>query len=428
MFTRRDTLRILGAAGVAAPVLTACGSQATSSPTGDTGVRLVSADVARSAGDTGGIPDVVSAMGAFTSDLWGTLHGTDNLALSPYSIAVALAMTTNGAAGETRSQMADVLHIGSLASYNSGIDALTQEVEALAGPVKLPDGSTEEIALATANQLFGDRQTAWGKAFLTVLAKEYGAGLRTVDFRGAAESARALINRWTSQQTNDRIPTILPEGTVDASTRLVLVNALYLKAPWQTPFAKSSTAPAPFHRADGSTVTVDTMTNQPEDGVFLRGRHFQGARLPYAGGTLAMTVALPETDQESAALPELLAMLTDAGQAGVTISMPRWTFRTPTDLIPPLQQLGMTRAFGTGADFSPMTTSEGLYVSEVLHQTFIAVDESGTEAAAATAVGMSASAVRVTHELVLDRPFLFVLHDVAHGTPLFVGRVADPSS
>jgi serpin B len=428
MFSRRDTLRMLGAAGLAAPVLTACGDHATpASPSGGTDLRLVSADVARSAGDAAAIPDVVSAMSAFTTDLWDTLGSKDNLALSPYSIAVALAMTANGAAGSTRTQMQDVLHVGSLASYNTGVDALTQEIEGLAGPVKLADGTSDSIALAAANQLFGDGHITWGKAFLTVLAKQYGAGMRTVDFQGAAEAARGLINQWTSQQTHGRIPTILPSGTVDADTRLVLVNALYFKAPWQTPFQKGSTTSQPFHRADGSTATVDMMSNDPHDGVFLRGRHFQAARLPYAGGSLAMTVALPESGQEPAALQELLAGLTEDGEPGLTISMPRWTFRTSTDLVPPLTSLGMKQAFGAGADFSPMTSTEGLSVSEVLHQAFIAVDEDGTEAAAATAVGMTDSAAVAGHTLVLDRPFLFVLHDTAHGTPLFVGRVADPS-
>jgi serine protease inhibitor len=431
MFSRRDTLRILGAAGLAAPVLTAC-AEHDSAPPGpaDGALRLVNADVARSAGDPGSISGVVSAMDAFTSDLWGRLGApTDNLALSPYSIAVALAMTANGAAGRTASQMREVLHISSLSTYNGGIDALTQAIEALAGPVKLADGKTDEIALATANQLFGDGQTAWGKAFLTVLAKEYGAGMRTVDFRHAAEAARELVNEWAAHQTHDRIPDILPPGSVDATTRLVLVNALYLKAPWQTPFDRSSTATAHFRRGDGSTVSVDMMHSDADGGAeWLAGGHFEAARLRYAGGSLAMTVALPDRGQESATLTELLGRLTDPGEDGLELSMPRWTFRTPTDLVPPLTDLGMTDAFTDRADFGPMAPSEVLSVSGVLHDAFIAVDENGTEAAAATAAVVGATSLPVArHTLVLDRPFLFVLHDTAHGTPLFVGRVADPS-
>ena len=185
MLTRRDTLRILGASGLAAPALTACGGGdgPPAAATDPAGVRLVSADVAVSQGDSRAVPGVVSAMGAFTGDLWGRLAPTGNLALSPYSIAVALAMTANGAAGATRSQMLDVLHIRSLATHNAGLAALTRSLESLAGPVTLADGKSGEIDLASADQLFGDAETQFGRAFLTVLAKEYDAGMRTVDFR-----------------------------------------------------------------------------------------------------------------------------------------------------------------------------------------------------------------------------------------------------
>jgi serpin B len=435
MLTRRDSLRLFGLASLAtSPLLAACGDHVTAaSPSGDAaaGLRLVSADVARSAGSAAAIPGAVSAMGAFTSDLWSHLGtAADNPALSPYSIAVALAMTANGAAGSTQSQMLDVLHVDSLATYNAGIDTLSQQIESLAGPVKLADGTSAEIALSTANQLFGDGQTEWGKAFLTVLAKEYGAGMRTVDFRGASEAARRLINTWTSQQTHGRIPTILPLGTVDPDTRLVLVNALYLKAPWQTPFEKLSTSPKPFTKADGSRVDVEMMSAAPAGAVYLTGEHYQAARLLYAGASVAMTVAVPESGRESEALTALLGGgLTATGAPGVNLSLPRWTFRTPTDLKQPLMELGMPRAFGSDADFSPMSPSDPLYIYDVLHQAFIAVDEAGTEAAAATAVVMDqSSAVYAQHDLVCDRPFLFVIHDAAHGTPLFVGRVAEPTA
>jgi serpin B len=434
MLTRRDSLRLLGLASLAtSPLLAACGADdpPASPPGGSTaGLRLVSADVERSAGDRAAIPDVVSSMAAFAGDLWGHLATpADNLALSPYSIAVALAMTSNGAAGRTQAQMLDVLHIRSLASYNAGLNALTQQVLALAGPVKRIDGSADEIALATANQLFGDGETEWGKAFLTVLAKEYGAGMRTVDFRHAAEAARTLVNHWTAQQTHDRIPTILPPGSVDETTRLVLVNALYLKAPWADPFDKETTGQRAFTRADGSRVQAEMMTADPEGAAYLTGPHYEAARLRYAGDGLAMTLALPEPGHEADALAALLAGgLSAPGERGVHVELPRFTFRTPSGLKQPLIDLGMPLAFGGAADFSPMSPSTPLCIDDVLHQTFVAVDESGTEAAAATAVVMrETSGVYVQHEVVCDRPFLFVIHDTAHGAPLFVGRVADPT-
>jgi serpin B len=434
MLTRRDSLRMLGLASLAtSPLLAACGGRDTAAPRpGDVaGLRLVSADVPRSTGDANAVPAVVSSIGDFACDLWGQVGSpTDNLALSPYSIAVALAMTTNGAAGRTQSQMLEVLRVRSLASYNAGIDALTQQVLGLAGPVDRADGTSGEIVLETANQLFGDAQTQWGRAFLTVLAKEYGAGMRTVDFRSAAEAARRLVNRWTAAQTGDRIPTILPLGSVDSMTRLVLVNALYLKAPWSDPFDKTATAQQPFTRADGSRVQVATMQADPQGAAYLAGAHYRAARLPYAGGGLAMTLALPDSGHEADALAGLLdGGLTAPGDGGVHVALPRFTFRTPSDLKQPLIELGMPLAFGDTADFSTMSPAEPLCIDDVLHQTFVAVDESGTEAAAATAVVMrEVSGAYTPHALICDRPFLFVIHDTVHGAPLFVGRVADPTA
>jgi serpin B len=427
MLTRRQTLQTLGALGVAAPVLSACtGADSAQDHPADSDLRLVKADVAQSAGDPAAVAGVVDAMTAFAVDLWPGLGSpNDNLAMSPYSIAVALAMTDNGARGRTAHAMNSVLHIESLATYNAGMAALTQELAGLAGPVEV-NGKKSEIELSPANQLFGDTSIHWQRAFLTVLAKQYGAGMRTVDF-GASEAARARVNDWTAQQTHDRIPEILPRGSVDAATRLVLVNALYFKAPWDSPFEKAATSPGRFHRADGSTVQAELMSTD-EGPTYVSGLHFDGARLPYAGGTMAMTVALP-TGSETAALRELLGGgLTGDGEPGLRLMMPRWTYRVATDLKDPLKSLGMAVAFGDAADFSGMTTDTHLAITDVLHQTYVAVDEAGTEAAAATAVVVGETSLPVSqHELVLDRPFLYVVHDTAHGTPLFVGRVADPS-
>jgi serpin B len=368
-------------------------------------------------------------MSAFTLDLWQAVGAAagDNLALSPYSIAVALAMTANGARGETARQMQDVLHIDSLASYNAGMAALTQELTGLAGPVQVV-GKKDEIALSPANQLFGDASIEWQRGFLTLLAKQYDAGMRAVDFRTQPDRSRELINQWTAGQTHDRIPQILPPGVIDRLTRLVLVNALYFKAPWEVPFEKTATSPGQFHLANGTTVDAELMSTD-RGPTYLAGEHFRGARLSYAGDRLAMTVALPGPGSEADALRELLGSgLDGAGAPGLHLVVPGWTYRVATDLAEPLIGLGMGLAFGNDADFTGMTDQSRLSISDVLHQTYVAVDESGTEAAAATAVVMTESAgVAAPKELVLDRPFLWIIHDTAHGTPLFVGRVADPS-
>jgi serpin B len=278
MLTRRQTLRVLGAAGLAAPLMSACTDDDSARSSGaDSDLRLVKADVGPSAGDPAAVGGVVGAMGAFTIDLWAELSPRENLALSPYSIAVALAMTANGARGGTSRAMNGVLHIDSLSTHNAGMAALTHELADLAGPVEV-GGKKEEIELAPASQLFGDASIVWQQGFLTVLAKMYDAGMRAVDF-GSPEAARALVNDWTAHQTHDRIPEILPEGVLDRLTRLVLVNAIYFKAPWRSPFEKTATTPGRFHRGDGSTVEARLMSTD-EGATYVAGRHFRGARLP----------------------------------------------------------------------------------------------------------------------------------------------------
>ncbi|WP_161605537.1 serpin family protein [Pimelobacter simplex] len=228
------------------------------------------------------------------------------------------------------------------------------------------------------------------------------------------------------------------------STRLVLVNAIYLKAPWEEPFEKTLTARGAFRRADGSTVPADLM-RRPDVGARLTsGEGWRAVTLPYAGRRLAMTVVLPDdTDDDGAGAglagverrlaADGLAVFTPTEDGGETtavdLTLPRWTFRTAAPLREVLAGLGMPTAFTDAADFTPMTEEDlDLVVSEVLHQAFVAVDEEGTEAAAATAVVMTETSAPLTEAFVVDRPFLFVVHDVAHGAPLFVGRVIDPTA
>lgn len=390
-------------------------------------VDLAGSETRRSDGDPAAIPGVVAAMHGFAGDLYGELPADGNLVVSPYSVVAALGMVLTGADGRTAREIRDVL--GADGSFHGGLNALTTYVEGLAGPVPRSDG--KEIALDTANQLFGQRGVGWEKAFLDTLAHEYGAAVRTVDFERAAEDARVLINDWVAGRTHDRILDLLAPGVVDAATRLVLVNAIYLKAPWAKPFEVSLTRKAAFTLADGSTTEVPMMSGAPF-GRIARGEGWQAARIPYAGDTLAMTVVLPdpgrlpdiEREVAGGALPRMLA---GGRQTAIDLRLPKWTFRSQAELAGILGGLGMPTAFEREADFSPMTDEDlDLRISAVVHQGFVAVDEHGTEAAAATAVAMEATSMPVTQPFHVDRPFLFVIHDVEHGTPLFLGRVTDP--
>ncbi|MFJ9317310.1 serpin family protein [Pimelobacter simplex] len=450
---RRATVQ-LGLAALGASFLTACGNRSPAQidpaePGSE--IELISSDVRPAAGDPTLVPQVVAGLQTFSGRLYDALareHEGENLVLSPFSVLVALGMTLTGAAGRTAAEMREVLGADDLGErWHAGLNALTRSLHGLAGEQKRADGSSAEVALASADQLFGQQGVAWEQEFVDLLAKEYGAPMRAVDFVGDTERARRLINDWVEAQTADRITDLVPEGVLDVSTRLVLVNAIYLKAPWEEPFEKTLTTRGAFRRADGSTVQADLM-RRPDVGARLTsGKGWRAVTLPYAGRRLAMTVVLPDdtddTDDDGAGAglagverrlaADGLAVFTPTEDGGETtavdLTLPRWTFRTAAPLREVLAGLGMPTAFTDAADFTPMTEEDlDLVVSEVLHQAFVAVDEEGTEAAAATAVVMTETSAPLTEAFVVDRPFLFVVHDVAHGAPLFVGRVTDPTA
>ena len=362
----------------------------------------------------------VSSARALGSGLWATVAGETegNVCLSPFSVAVALGMAMAGADGQTRSEMEDVL---------GGGDGLGDLTRLLAQEVD------DDVVLEAANALFAQAGVPWRQAFLDTLTDEFGAEPSMVDF-GETEAARTTINDWTAERTRDRIPEIVPAGVLDAESRLVLVNALYFKAPWSEPFWDRSTADDDFHLADGTIVRVPTM-RLALHAMTGSGDCWRSLRLDHTGGRTAMTVLLPHPgllpDVEALVAAGMWQVLLDVPDGErVDVSLPRWTVRTGSRLAGPLAALGMPTAFSDDADFSGMTAAEPLKVSEVLHEVFVAVDEAGTEAAAATAVVMARAAGIPAPPVpfVVDLPFLFVIHDVEHGTPLFVGRVADPRS
>lgn len=358
----------------------------------------------------------------------------DNLICSPYSVAVALAMTANGARGTTAQELLTVLGGLSMSDLDAGLALLSGQFMSRAGSKTKADGNKGEISLDIANSLWGQRGTAWEQPFLDELARWFGAGMNLVDYVGAAEPARVRINDWTAAATHDKIRDLVPAGALDALTRLVLVNAVYLKAPWEEPFQPAITRQGSFTLVSGAVVQADLMQNTFERASAAAGPGYVAVSLPYAGRELAMTLVLPDRSDPASlsswvrtgGLGTALAAL--APRSAVMLTMPKWTFRTRLALKPLLSALGMPTAFGDAADFSGITRSMNLTIDEVYHQGFVAVDEQGTEASAATAVVMRevmGPADPLT--VVLDRPFLFVVHDVATRTPLFIGRVADPT-
>ncbi|MGQ9683853.1 MAG: serpin family protein [Anaerolineae bacterium] len=367
----------------------------------------------------------------FALALYQTLYdGKANLFCSPYSISQALAMTYAGARGATAQEMAAALRFSlPPEQLHPAFNALDQ---ALASRGEGSKDEGERFRLRIANALWGQKDFAFQPAFLDLLAENYGAGLRLVDFQRAPEPARQTINRWVEEQTEQKIKDLLPEGSIDDLTRLVLSNAIYFNAGWRYPFKKDATQDGAFNMLDGSTVTVPLM-QQSEDLAYAAGPNYQLVQLPYVGGELSMVILLPAEGQFEAFArgldaAQLETMLQGVQSAQVTLTLPRFRYESQAQLKDALTRLGMGGAFEDTADFSGMTGKRDLCIDDVYHKAFVAVDEEGTEAAAAMAVVMrltSAPAEQV--EMRVDRPFLFLIRDNETGAILFLGHVVNPA-
>jgi len=414
---------------------TAADPSATVAPVTD--IDFVSSDAPRRAASPAAAASVGAATNAFAADLYALLaatNGDDNVVFSPYSAAVALAMTSEGARGQTASEIDAILHTdlagGDLAAGFNGLD---QALAAIPGEYPFGDVMVD-LDLSTANQLFGQVGFGFEPEFLDTLAADYGAGMRLVDYLAATEDARQQINGWVGDQTRDRIPELIPKGVLNEDTRLVLTNAVYLNAPWQHRFAAAGTADAPFTRLDGTQVNVPLMHLNSPRGTYGDGPGYQAVELPYVGGQLSMLVVVPdagefESIEASLDANQIAGFRSSLRGVGLDLSFPKFEFRTQSPLKDALTQLGMPTAFTDAADFSGITSDAPLAIAEVLHEAFIAVDEEGTEAAAATAViAFATSAPAEFVELTVDRPFLFFIQERETGATLFMGRVTDPTA
>jgi serine protease inhibitor len=423
-------------AGLTALILVAgCGTPNPSNgaTTGD--IELAAANVAHVAGSADDAASAGSAINAFGVALYRRLVADDpsaNLVMSPASIALALSMARAGARGQTATEMDALLRDLGTDEHAAWVAALDSLLNARTG--SFPDGSgqSQDVTLRIVNAPFAQRGFALEPAYLDALGGRFGAGLRLVDYVRATEAARKAINAWVAEQTGQRIPELLAQGDVDDLTRLVLVNAIYLKAAWQTPFGDGATAPAPFTRLDGTTVDVPMMHAGGEL-PYASGTGWQAVELPYVGGKLSMLVIVPDD------LAAFEQTLDDKGLAAIVaglairnvsdLGLPKFGAESKIQLKPVLAALGMPTAFTDSADFSGMTKEEPLQIAAVIHQANIDVDEKGTEAAAATAVvARAASLPSDTVTLTVDRPFLFALRDVESSAVLFLGRITDPSA
>jgi serpin B len=373
--------------------------------------------------------------------------GEGNLCLSPYSIDCALAMTLAGADGETHTEMARVLHLDagsdvdvSFAILQKSLEEMGTKTAKIAADSKKRGGPSEPITIAIANRLFPQVGFEFRPQFFARVQETYGAPPEPLDYKRDASGATKHINDWVAKKTRDRIRDLIPQP-LEVLTRLVLVNAIYLKAPWANEFNANATKPEPFHARGQATVDVPTMEMRGHV-RYAKRDEFSVLALSYSGGELQFLILLPEKIDGLRALEEKLspALLADCAKmsdADVFLHLPKFKFEPPTiPLSKQLQTLGMKTAFDIprgSANFdrmAPRKPDSYLAISEVFHKTFIAVDEKGTEAAAATAVVMREVMARreMTEplEVKVDHPFVYAIQHVPSGACLFIGRVTDP--
>ena len=432
----------------------------------DTAISLALADVPRAAADPAAAKGAAASINAFGLDLEHRLVtdksldlGDRNVVFSPTSIVLALAMARAGARGETAAQMDKVIHAAGWDSLADGVNALDQALTSRNATWNDGEGP-KDLILRLANAPFGQQGWTIDPGYLDALASSFGAGLRSVDYAADPDAARKTINAWVKDRTGGRIPELLSADDVTSTTRLMLVNAIYLKAQWSTWFDDGATKALPFTRQDGSRVDVPMMTRYGGMELpYAHGDGWQATELRYLSPTgahqLAMTFILPkdlapfEAGLTEAKLKQIVAAVAtgpkamdcpgvpaDQQDAGcyaydLILSVPRFGIETRANLNKLLIDLGMPLAFDSGAaDFSGIHTPGPLYIGTVVHQANIDVDEKGTEAAAATAVGMDTGGGPTPVKditLRLDHPFLFYVRDVDTGVVLFMGRVMDPS-
>lgn len=371
---------------------------------------------------------VVAGNTAFAVDLYKQVRTEQgNLFMSPHSISTALAMTFAGANGMTAAQMADALHFTLPAEQlHPAFNKLDLE---LASRAATASGDTIPFRLTTANAIFGQKDWEFSSPFLDTLAVSYGAGLRVLDFAADPEAQRLLINDWVEAKTNDKIKDLLPAGSITDLTRLVLTNAIYFSAAWDEPFDASETADRPFTIAGGQTVSVPTLHQSHERG-YGEGSGYQAAELPYDGNKLSMVVVVPDdlAAFEASLTAQKLGEITDSiSTHALDLTLPKFKFEAPLGLKKILMNLGMVDAFMFDiADFSGIDGTRRLAITDVLHKGFVAIDEKGTEAAAATAVIVGTTSLPQPATLVVDKPFVFFIRDIPTGAILFIGRVVDP--
>ena len=390
------------------------------------------------------LTNLVSGHQRFVFNLYERLRTKkDNILFSPYSISLTMAMAYAGARHETEQQMANVLHFPlpnarlhpvfnllDLKLPDRGPLDLNLEAGGLAPGARGQDQA--RLQLNIANALWSQLGYPVRREFLDVLAGHYGAGLRRVDFKSDPTGARREINDWVRQQTGSHIEKLFPSGTISAATQLVLANAVHFNADWKHQFAAEATQPGSFQLPNGDSVSVPMMSQEAWFG-YARGARYQAIELPYVG-EMSMVILLPDADhfedvEATLGAAQMATILNDLEQKEIELHMPKFTFDVSVDLASTLSDMGMPAVFSAKADFSGLTDGpERLQVSSVPHKAVVSIDETGTEASAATGATWVPLSVSSPPEVTIDRPFLFMIRHTETGVILFMGRMIHPKT
>jgi len=367
---------------------------------------------------------VVQANNQFAFDLYAKYNAQEgNIFFSPYSVSTALAMTYEGARGQTAEEMQKVFYFPEESVRRPGSAKIYNDL----------NKRDKDYQLNTANALWAQKDYQFSNEFLQIVESYYGGKVTNLDFVGETEKSRITINNWVEEQTNGKIKDLISPSGVNAVTRLILTNAVYFKGDWVLKFDKKKTHEADF-KSPGQTVKAQMMSLAGEKAKFnyIETEELQMIELPYEGEELSMLILLPKEEtlgtlEKSLSLTKLNEWKKGLQEEKIDVYLPKFKFETKYLMAGDLAGMGMPTAFTwPGADFSGMDGTKNLYIGQVIHQAYVEVDEEGTEAAAATAVMMMFGAAR-SNLFMADHPFIFIIQEKATGNILFLGRVTDPT-
>jgi len=389
---------------------------------------------------TQGIQEVVNANNQFAFDLYSELDKSEqgNIFYSPYSISAALAMTYEGAKGQTADEMRLAFHFPENNILRPNFAALYNDI----------NKGNNDYELRTGNALWVQNDFPFLEDYTYRVEKYYGGKAANLDFVSETEKSRQTINKFIEEQTNNKIKDLIPTGFINSMTRLVLTNAIYFKGTWEWKFDKSDTREQDFEITPTNIVKTPMMYMDPDKARFNYAdvKDLQILELPYKGEEISMLILLPKQGEDydretgevitsdytledielsSEKLEEYKSQMQETKLD--SISLPKFEFDTKYFMKDTLSNLGMPTAFSGGADFSGMTGNKDLFIGFVIHQAYVKVDEKGTEAAAATAVGMKLTSAMPRNVFRADHPFIFIIQEKETGNILFMGRVTDPT-